>query len=74
MAWLTVAEAAAEAKRHPRTISDACRAKTLHGVQRSVNASWRIEDTCLDAWVRGTSCVHQQTNVTPISSARSRTA
>lgn len=71
MPWLTVAEAAAETKRHPRTISDACRAKELHGVQRAVNASWRIEDVCLDAWMRGTPCQHQHTNVTPISAARS---
>jgi hypothetical protein len=74
MAWLTVTEAAAEAKRHPRTISDACRAGDLHGSQRAVNASWRIQDTCLDAWVRGALCEHRQPNVTPISAARSRTA
>lgn len=74
MAWLTVREAAQEARRHPRTIADACRAKELHGEQRSVNASWRIEDSCLDAWVRGTLCAHRQPNVTPISAARSRTA
>lgn len=74
MAWLTVREAAEISRRHPRTVADACRAGELHGEQRSVNASWRIEDTCLDAWVRGTLCAHRQPNVTPISAARSRTA
>lgn len=71
MSWLTVREAAEEARRHPRTVADACRAGELHGVQRSVNASWRIDDRCLDAWVRGVLCVHKQSNVTPISAARS---
>lgn len=71
MPWLTVREAAEKARRHPRTVADACRAGELHGVQRSVNASWRIEEQCLDAWVRGTRCPHKQSNVTPISAARS---
>lgn len=74
MAWLTVAEAAKEARRHPRTVSDACRAGELHATQRAVNASWRIEDQCLDAWVWNIPCPHRQPNVTPITAARSRTA
>lgn len=66
MSWLTVAEAAKESKRHPRTVADACRAGELHGSQRARNASWRIEDSCLDAWIRGVACIHHQANVTPI--------
>lgn len=67
--WLTPKEAGAKVRRHWRTVTDACRAGELHGVQRAVNASWRIEDVCLDAWVRGTPCPHRQSNVTPIRRA-----
>jgi hypothetical protein len=72
--WLTPQQAAERAQRHPRTITDACRAGSLHGSQRAKNASWRIEAVCLDAWVRGTPCIHRLPNVTPIGAARSRTA
>jgi excisionase family DNA binding protein len=52
---LTVQEAAAYAKRHPRTIADACRAGELKGVQRKKGASWRMRREDLDVWmgVRG---------------------
>jgi hypothetical protein len=74
MVWLTVREAAVEARRHPETVAEACRSGELHGSQRKKNASWRIEDTCLEAWVRNELCTHRQSNVTPISAARTRTA
>ena len=64
--WLTAKQAGERAQRHWRTVTDACRAGELHGVQRSVNASWRIEADCLDAWVRGTTCQHQQSNILPL--------
>ncbi len=66
MPWLTIREAAAEARRHPETVAEACRSGQLHGQQRARNASWRIEESCLDAWIRGVTCAHQQPNVTPI--------
>jgi hypothetical protein len=64
--WLTPKQAGERAKRHWRTVTDACRSGELHGVQRHKNASWRIEAACLDAWVCGTPCLHRQSNVTPI--------
>lgn len=63
--WLTAAEAARHTKRHPRTITDAARAKELHGVQGARNKSWRFNEECVDAWVAGETCEHQK-NVTQI--------
>lgn len=74
MQWLTIREAAAESRRHPETVAEACRSGELHGSQRKKNASWRIDDKCLDAWVLNVPCPHRQSNVTPITTARSRTA
>jgi len=48
---LTVREAARYTKRHPATISEACRAGELRGVQRKKGASWRIRREDLDVWM-----------------------
>ncbi|PZE89973.1 helix-turn-helix domain-containing protein [Curtobacterium sp. MCBD17_008] len=64
--WLTPKQAGERVQRHWRTITDACRSGELHGEQRAVNTSWRIEAACLDAWMRGTLCIHRHSNVTPI--------
>jgi hypothetical protein len=73
MSYLTVTEAAAEARRHPVTIRVALREKELHGSQRKAGGTWTIKDSCLAAWVEGRPCEHQASNVTPIQN-RSRSA
>jgi excisionase family DNA binding protein len=49
---LMIHEAAEYPKRHPRTVTDACRAGQLNGVQRGKGASWRIRREELDRWMR----------------------
>lgn len=61
---LTVDEAAIVARRHPGTVSDALRAGELHGVQPSKNGRWRIRRDCLDAWIEGRLCQHQEAEKT----------
>lgn len=61
---LTVPEAAAAARRHPKTIRNAVEAGDLHGSQRVTGGRWLIREECLDAYLEGAPCPHQ--NVTPI--------
>ena len=51
--WLSTAQAAARAGRHPRTIADACRSGDLLATQRGPQGSWRVDPAALDAWIRG---------------------
>lgn len=64
MTRLTVKEAAVEAHRHPDTIRKSVEAGTLHGSQRAIGGPWLIREECLDAYLDGAPCEHQ--NVTPI--------
>lgn len=59
-ARLTVDQAAAEAHRHPATIRHALAAGELHGQQPRPRGKWLIQPACLDAWLSGTRCLHQQ--------------
>ncbi len=71
-AYLTVKQVAELAGRHPETVGLALRAGELHGSQRARNASWRVKETCAEAWIEGRACEHRAAKVTPIR--RSRTA
>lgn len=56
---LTVAEAAAAARRHPGTIRRALEAGDLHGTQRTVRGRWLIHPDCLESWIDAQPCQHQ---------------
>jgi len=58
--WFSTAQAAGRAGRHPATVRDALEAGVLHGSQKAAEAHWRIHATCLDAWIAGQSCAHQE--------------
>lgn len=58
--WHTTATAAAEAARHADTVRKALEAGELHGAQRRKNGRWRIHRDCLQAWLFGRPCEHQQ--------------
>lgn len=69
MPRLTTAEAASVARRHPVTIRRALEGQELHGRQSMVGGRWLIRLDCLESWIDGDLCAHQQ-NVTPISRSR----
>lgn len=65
--FVSVAEAALIADRHPETIRDAARAGILHGSQplgdngrQLARARWRFRPACLDAYMSGEKCEHQR--------------
>lgn len=60
MNYLTVQQAAERTDYSDKWIYDAVRSGELHGSQRSKNAKWLIRPECLDAWVAGEKCEHQQ--------------
>jgi hypothetical protein len=70
MARLTVNEAAVEARRHPKTISEALRSGELHGTQRVKGGTWLIKSECLESWLDQVPCEHKA-NVIPITGRRS---
>lgn len=49
--WMTAREAAEYARCHWRTITDACRAGALDGVQRGRNCTWRVRRDDVDTWL-----------------------
>jgi excisionase family DNA binding protein len=49
--WMTAREAAEYARCHWRTLTDACRAGELPGVQRARNCTWRVRRADVDAWL-----------------------
>lgn len=57
--WMTVAEAAEYARRHPRTISDALRMGDLKGAQGKrkpgsrQGGHWLTTMEWVDAWIQG---------------------
>lgn len=53
-------EAADFAGVHPDTIRKACEAGTLHGGQRTKHGRWSIRLACLEAWLDGEACEHQE--------------
>lgn len=61
MNYLTVQQAADKTDYSTKWIYEAVRSGELHGSQRSVGAKWLIRPDCLDAWVAGEKCEHQQT-------------
>jgi hypothetical protein len=65
MSYLSVKQVADMAGRHPETVGLALRAGELHGAQKAKNSSWRVKDTCAEAWLENRLCEHKQ-NVTSI--------
>lgn len=56
----TTAQAAAYASCHPTTVLRALEAGDLHGGQRKPGGRWSIRLACIDAWLDGQRCEHQQ--------------
>ncbi|MFG6277966.1 helix-turn-helix domain-containing protein [Microbacterium sp. 5K110] len=69
--YLTTAEAAKTARKHPVTVRKALESGELHGSQRSVGGRWTIREDCLEAFIEGRPCEHKargkRSNVTPIA-------
>ena len=59
MQFYTVRGAAEVASCHPQTIADAVRGGELHGTQKATGKHWKIEDSCLRAWILGQPCEHR---------------
>lgn len=57
---LTPAEAAAWGRRHPDTVRRALEAGVLHGSQRVPRGRWVVARECLEAWLAGRACAHQE--------------
>ena len=53
-------QAAEYAACHPQTVREALAAGDLHGGQRTKGGHWSIRLECLDAWLDGQPCPHQQ--------------
>lgn len=78
--FVSVAEAALIADRHPETIRDAARAGILHGSQPLgddgkplLRSRWRFRPACLDAYMAGERCEHQRaTGVAHMDDYRAR--
>lgn len=51
--WMTTAEAAAYARCHVVTITEALRKGKLRGSQAKKNSKWLIHREALDAWISG---------------------
>ena len=60
MQRLTVVQAATLAGRHPNTLHRALESGELHGTQRVKGGRWSIRPECLDAYLDGIECTHQQ--------------
>lgn len=58
-ARLTPDQAAALAGRATITIYRALEAGLLHGTQQTTRGRWSIRPECLDAWLDGDKCTHQ---------------
>jgi len=69
-ARLTVADAAADSRRHPETVRTALQAGVLHGVQRIKRGRWLIDPECLDAWIENVPCRHKTANVVDLDQHR----
>lgn len=75
--FVSAMEAGLIAGRHPETIREAARKGELHGMQREgVNprtnksfrgAQWRFRPACVEAWVDGVPCEHQDEARRPVS-------
>lgn len=66
---LTVAEVAAETRRHPVTIRRALEGGELHGTQSMKGGRWTVREECADAWAEGEPCPHSRSNVIPLRRA-----
>lgn len=53
------AQAAEYAGMHVQTVRKALEAGDLHGGQRKAAGRWSIRRECLDAWLDGEPCEHQ---------------
>ena len=58
--WHNTAQAADRASCHGDTVLKALEADELHGYQRKTGGRWRIHVDCLDAWLLGAKCKHQE--------------
>lgn len=59
MNYLRVEQMAAESGIHSQTILKALRTGKLHGGQAVKRGTWRVEEGCFRAWVRGDACSHR---------------
>ena len=57
---LNTAQAAAHAGCHVTTIHRAAESGDLHGGQRKPGGRWSFRIACVDAWLDGEKCEHQQ--------------
>lgn len=57
---LSVGEASAAYGPHPVTIRRALENGDLHGSQRIVRGRWSLRRECIEAWLDGAPCPHQQ--------------
>lgn len=66
--YLTPTQAAQITGRHPVTIREALRGKTLRGFQRGKGGHWVIRPCCLDAWMEARACERHdiKSNVRPL--------
>lgn len=59
MNYLRVEQMAAESGMHEQTILKALRSGDLHGGQPKYRGTWRAEEGCFRAWMRGDQCAHR---------------
>ena len=58
--WHSTSTGADHTGYHTVTLLKALESGELHGSQRKPKGRWRIHVDCLDAWVAGEKCEHQQ--------------
>lgn len=58
--WFDTSQAAERVGLHRDTVLKALEAGGLHGGQPKVRGRWRVHRDCLDAWVLGAPCPHQE--------------
>lgn len=56
------AQAAEHAGCHPATVLKAAESGVLHGGQRKKGGRWSYRLECLEAWLEGEPCPHQESS------------
>ncbi|WP_449282218.1 hypothetical protein [Leucobacter sp.] len=67
--FVSTFEASLIAGCHLETVRDALREGTLHGSQRMKGGTWKLRPACVEAWVDGMPCEHQEETKRPVSLA-----
>jgi len=57
---MTMAEMVEESGISRYTIMPALQTGKLHGGQPKIRGTWRVEEDCFRAWMRGDQCEHRQ--------------